>query len=78
MTLGHSTLPIDAFLEILGQNACAVVVDIRTIPASRHNPQFAQDALSRSLENAGLRYRWHKKSGRPAPSTKGFAQLRLA
>jgi len=72
MTIGHSTLPIEAFLDILGQNACRALVDVRTIPASRHNPQFAGQALAEALQTAGIEYRWQKNLGglrRPRPDS---------
>src|SRR5579883_2180715 len=62
-TIGHSTLPIETFLDILRQNGVRTLVDIRTIPRSRHNPQFAQENLSRSLAEAGIAYRWQKSLG---------------
>ena len=72
LTIGHSTLPIHAFVQILKENSCQVLVDVRTIPASRHNPQFAQPTLAASLDEAGIRYRWHKSLGglrRPQPDS---------
>lgn len=63
LTIGHSTLPIHAFVQILKQNSCQILVDVRTIPASRHNPQFAQPALAQSLDEAGIAYRWHRSLG---------------
>lgn len=68
LTIGHSTLPIEIFLRILEENSVHTLVDIRTIPKSRYNPQFAQDALAASLESAGIAYRWAKDLGglRPA------------
>jgi len=46
LTIGHSTLPIDVFLHVLADNNVRVLVDIRTIPKSRHNPQFNWNRLS--------------------------------
>ena len=63
LTIGHSTLPIETFLAILRENGVRTLADIRTIPKSRHNPQFAQENLSRSLAEAGIDYRWHKALG---------------
>jgi uncharacterized protein (DUF488 family) len=63
LTIGHSTLPIETFLAILRENGVRTLADIRTIPKSRHNPQFAQENLSRSLEEAGITYHWHKSLG---------------
>ena len=62
-TIGHSTLSIDTFLAILRENGVRALVDIRTIPKSRHNPQFAQENLSRSLAEVGIEYRWQKSLG---------------
>jgi len=63
LTIGHSTLPIDTFLAILRENGVRTLADIRTVPKSRHNPQFAQENLSRSLFDAGLEYTWHRALG---------------
>jgi uncharacterized protein (DUF488 family) len=63
LTIGQSTLPIDTFLAILRENGVQTLADIRTIPKSRHNPQFAQENLSRSLANVGIEYRWHRNLG---------------
>jgi uncharacterized protein (DUF488 family) len=63
LTIGHSTLPIDTFLAILRENGVRTLADIRTVPKSRHNPQFAQENLARSLAGAGIEYRWHRALG---------------
>ena len=63
LTIGHSTLPVETFLAILRENSVRTLADIRTIPKSRHNPQFAQENLSRSLADAGIEYRWHRALG---------------
>ena len=49
-TLGHSTLPIERFVAVLQAYAIARLADIRTIPRSRHNPQFSDTALAKSLK----------------------------
>jgi uncharacterized protein (DUF488 family) len=56
-TIGHSTLPVDEFLRILHAHGIAQVIDIRTIPKSRYNPQFNSDQLSASLQASGIGYR---------------------
>ena len=56
-TVGHSTHPIDEFISILKAHGVEILVDIRTIPKSRRNPQFNSDALAASLEQAGIKYR---------------------
>ena len=55
-TLGHSTLPIEAFLALLQAYGIERLVDIRTIPRSRHNPQFNDTALASSLKARHLQY----------------------
>jgi uncharacterized protein (DUF488 family) len=55
-TLGHSTLPIEQFIAVLESYGIERLVDIRTIPRSRHNPQFNDSALADSLEAQHLDY----------------------
>jgi len=56
-TIGHSTRPIDEFIGILQAHGIAQLVDIRTIPKSRHNPQFNRETLPASLKPAAIEYR---------------------
>jgi len=56
-TIGHSTRPIGEFIAILKAHGIEELVDIRTVPRSRHNPQFNRDELPKSLEEAGIAYR---------------------
>ncbi len=55
-TIGHSTRSLDEFLALLRAHDIELVADIRTIPKSRHNPQFGTERLAARLERAGLRY----------------------
>ena len=55
-TLGHSTLPIESFMSVLQAYDIERLVDIRTIPRSRHNPQFNETALAESLKAHHLEY----------------------
>ena len=48
-TIGHSNRPIEDFIGLLWSNEVASVIDVRTIPKSRHNPQFNLDALRDEL-----------------------------
>lgn len=56
-TIGHSNRPIEEFIDLLTQNGVECLLDIRTVPKSRHNPQFGQDQLPLSLAAAGIAYR---------------------
>jgi len=55
-TIGHSTLPIEDFVELLRANGVEQLIDIRTVPRSRRNPQFNRDALPEPLSRAGIGY----------------------
>ena len=55
-TIGHSTRPIDQFIHLLTAHGVHRLIDVRTIPQSRHNPQFGRDQLSASLEQVGIHY----------------------
>jgi uncharacterized protein (DUF488 family) len=63
LTIGHSTLAIEVFLGALADQGCRTLVDVRTVPRSRHNPQFEQAALFAGLERAGVRALWRKGLG---------------
>jgi len=69
-TIGHSTRPIDEFIDLLKQHAITQLADIRTIPKSLHNPQYGQDELEKSLEDAGIEYSYLKKLGGLRPAVK--------
>jgi len=62
-TIGHSTRHIDEFVELLRANGVKQLIDIRTIPKSRHNPQFNSDALAKSLRAARIQYLHLKELG---------------
>jgi uncharacterized protein (DUF488 family) len=55
-TIGHSTRIIEEFIALLQEHKIEVLVDVRTVPLSRHNPQFGADALRTSLDEAGITY----------------------
>ncbi|HEY4259220.1 MAG TPA: DUF488 domain-containing protein [Schlesneria sp.] len=55
-TLGHSTLPIERFIALLKTYGIALLADIRTMPRSRHNPQFNSDELASSLACEQVEY----------------------
>ena len=62
-TVGHSTHSLDDFVELLRAHGIERLVDVRTIPRSRHNPQFNRDTLGKSLRNRGIGYRHLKELG---------------
>jgi uncharacterized protein (DUF488 family) len=61
--IGHSTRSLDKFVEILKAHEISLLADIRTIPKSRHNPQFNEDSLALELPKMGIRYRHLKELG---------------
>ena len=68
-TVGHSTRAIEAFIALIAAHGVALLADVRTVPKSRHNPQFGAEALARSLRDAGIGYR-------PFPALGGFRRAR--
>jgi uncharacterized protein (DUF488 family) len=58
MTIGHSTRPIKEFIHLLKAHQVKRLVDVRTVPRSRHNPQFNRGELSRALHSSRLHYRY--------------------
>jgi uncharacterized protein (DUF488 family) len=62
-TVGHSTRSLDDFVGLLRAYSIERLVDVRTIPRSRHNPQFNFDTLGTSLRNRRIGYRHMKELG---------------
>ena len=62
-TIGHSTHPIEEFIGMLKAFNIETLVDIRTVPRSRYNPQFSQEALAHALEASGISYRYMENLG---------------
>jgi uncharacterized protein (DUF488 family) len=62
-TVGHSTRSIDEFVELLHAHGVREIVDIRSIPRSRHNPQFNADLLEHSLKQSDIGYQHIKELG---------------
>jgi uncharacterized protein (DUF488 family) len=76
-TVGHSTHPLDEFLALLHGWHVQTLVDVRTVPRSRTNPQFNTGTLPGALAEAGLRYehlaalgglRGRRKGAAPSPN----------
>jgi uncharacterized protein (DUF488 family) len=55
-TIGHSTRPIEELVAMLREAGVTLVVDVRTVPRSRRNPQYNGDALPPALAAAGVGY----------------------
>jgi len=55
-TIGHSTRSTEAFVALLQQADVGLVVDVRTVPRSRANPQFNRDVLPAALAPFQIRY----------------------
>lgn len=62
-TVGHGTLDAARFTELLCGAGITALVDVRTAPGSRHNPDFRRAAMERWLPDAGVEYRWEQRLG---------------
>jgi len=56
LTIGHSTRSLEEFISLLITHRVTRVIDVRTVPRSRHNPQFNETSLPKSLEKVGIGY----------------------
>ncbi len=56
LTIGHSTRPMEELVTLLLENGVRRIVDVRTIPRSRHNPQFNRDTLPETLVENDIEY----------------------
>ena len=54
--MGHSTRPLSEFITLLKAHSVVRLIDVRTVPRSRHNPQFDRDTLPAALAAAGISY----------------------
>jgi len=55
-TIGHSNRSLETFIDLLRSNEIVHVLDVRTVPRSRHNPQFNRETLPESLSEARIAY----------------------
>jgi len=62
-TVGHSTRPADELIEMLATHGVRQLIDVRTIPRSRHNPQYNQENFEPRLRDAGIGYEHMKALG---------------
>jgi uncharacterized protein (DUF488 family) len=71
LTVGHSTLPVEEFLELLREGGVRQVADVRRFPGSRRHPQYGADALSGALAEHGIAYEHFGALGGRRPVTAG-------
>lgn len=74
-TIGHSTRSIEEFTELLRIYNIKEIVDVRSIPRSRYNPQFNEDTLEQSLKQNNIKYMHLKKLGGLRHSKKDSTNL---
>jgi len=75
-SVGHGTVPAEGFASLLQDAHVGRIVDIRSYPGSRHNPQFGREEMERWVPGAGLGYVWMRDLGgrrRPRPDSKHVA-----
>ncbi len=73
-TIGHSTRPIQVFIDMLQSFRITVVADIRSFPRSRWQPQYNQKALANSLLESGIQYFHFPELGGKADEQPRFSQ----
>jgi uncharacterized protein (DUF488 family) len=72
-TVGHSSHPIERFVELLAGGGVQRLIDVRSVPYSRRFPQFGRERLARSLAAAGIDYRWEGEAlGGKAPGIASY------
>ncbi len=62
-TIGHSTRTLPELAELLREHGIRRLVDVRTVPRSRHNPQFNAETLPEALRREGIEYTHLKELG---------------
>jgi uncharacterized protein (DUF488 family) len=70
-TIGHSNHPAATMLDLLDQHKIQILVDVRSTPYSRHNPQYNRETIKGTVEAHGLEYRYAADylGGRPKDPT---------
>lgn len=75
-SIGHGTRPVEELIELLQEAGARRLVDVRTVPGSRRNPQHGRSALESALADAGIDYVWRKDLGgfrSPSPGSPNTA-----
>ncbi|QIG49620.1 DUF488 domain-containing protein [Nordella sp. HKS 07] len=67
LTIGHSTQSVESFIQLLRQAGVTAMADVRSVPFSRHVPQFNREALKQALaaEKIAYVYLGDELGGRP-------------
>lgn len=76
-TVGHGTLAAEVFASLLDSADVARVVDVRSFPGSRHNPQFGREAMERWVPETGLAYSWMRELGGRRRPNRGSKHVAL-
>ena len=63
LTVGHGTAQAEELIELLVAARVGLIVDVRRFPGSRRDPGVGREALSASLPEAGIGYRWEERLG---------------
>jgi uncharacterized protein (DUF488 family) len=72
VTVGHGTAPAEELVALLHKVGVQRLVDVRTAPGSRRNPQFRREEMAAWLPEAGIAYRWERDLGgwrKPDPAS---------
>jgi len=63
LTIGHGTISTEEFIGLIRGAGAARLIDIRSAPGSRHNPQFGRADMERWLAAASIAYQWERALG---------------
>lgn len=79
-TVGHSNHEAEKFVALLRSHGIEMIVDVRSSPYSRYVPQANRETLARTLEAAGIAYRWagDRLGGKPEGEVADYDQLRAS
>lgn len=79
-TVGHSNHEAEAFVALLRRHQIELVIDVRSSPYSRYVPQANRETLARTLEAAGIAYRWmgDRLGGKPDGVVADYDELRAS
>jgi uncharacterized protein (DUF488 family) len=76
-TVGHGTLTAAQLGRLLHEAGIALLVDVRSYPGSRRNPQFGRAEMATWVPDAGVEYRWEPRLGGRRPTSPGSPNVAL-